>query len=89
MKAEFARALRRGDPFVWFTGSALGISLVMVFGLIAVILVNGLGFFWPRPLELLTLNDGSQWLGERTGREVIPRLDARDPSAGHRANTGP
>ena len=44
---------------IWLTGSALGVSLLMIVGLIGVILVNGLGFFWPRPLVQITLKDGS------------------------------
>ena len=37
-----------------------------------VILVNGLSFFWPKPLEQVTLKDGSVFLGEITNREAIP-----------------
>jgi phosphate transport system permease protein len=64
--------LRRGDPFVWFTGSALGTCLLLISGLIVVILMNGLGFFWPRPLVKATLADGTVVLGEQTSREAIP-----------------
>jgi phosphate transport system permease protein len=64
--------LRRGDPAIWFAGSGLGISLIMIGGMIAVILVNGLGFFWPRPLTRLMLSDGDVVLGEIVNREVIP-----------------
>jgi phosphate transport system permease protein len=65
-------SIRRGDPMVWFTGSALGVSLLMILGLILVILSNGLSFFWPQRLTLLTLADGSAFLGEQVGREPIP-----------------
>ena len=37
------KRLARGDHMIWFTGSALGICLLMIFGLLAIILVNGLG----------------------------------------------
>jgi phosphate transport system permease protein len=66
------RSLRRGEPMIWLTGSALGISILMIAGLIVVILVNGLSFFWPKPLEQVTLKDGSVLLGEVTNREAIP-----------------
>ena len=65
--------LRRGDPAIWFTGTALGICLLMIGGMLALILVNGLGFFWPRPLVRVTLHDGSTLLGEIVGREPIPK----------------
>jgi phosphate transport system permease protein len=69
---ELARSFRRGDPMIWLTGSALGACILMIGGLILVILVNGLGFFWPEPLERLRLEDGGVLLGEVVGREAIP-----------------
>ena len=65
--------LRRGDPAIWFTGTGLGISLLMIVGMVGLILVNGLGFFWPRPLVRVTLNDGTVLLGEIAAREGIPK----------------
>ena len=44
----------------------------MIGGLIAVILTNGLGFFWPRPLIQFTLKDGSTRLAEISAHEGIP-----------------
>lgn len=58
---------------MWLTGSALGMSLLMIAGLVLVILSNGLGFFWPARLLRVTLNDGSTWLGQVVAREAIPR----------------
>src|SRR5688572_19706165 len=62
----------QGEGWVWFTGSALGICLLMVGGLVALILVQGLGFFWPDPLMRVGLADGSLFLGELVQREPIP-----------------
>ena len=42
--------LRRGDPFIWLTGSALAFCLLMIGGLVVVILYNAMGVFWPRDL---------------------------------------
>ena len=63
----------RGDTWIWFTGSALGMSLLMIIALVAVILHNGLGFFWPDPLVKVTLRDGSVFLGEIVDREPVPQ----------------
>jgi phosphate transport system permease protein len=71
-RPTWLKSLRRGEPMIWFTGSALGICILMIGGLILVILVNGLSFFWPRPLEQFTLEDGSVFLGEESNREPIP-----------------
>ena len=57
---------------MWFTASALALCLLMIGGLIAVILTNGLGFFWPRPLVAVTLKDGSKRLAEVSAHEGIP-----------------
>jgi phosphate transport system permease protein len=72
-KLERAGLWRRGDPWIWLTGSALGVCLLMVLGLIALVLVQGLGFFWPKPLARVTLKDGSIWIGELAQREPIPK----------------
>ncbi len=61
-----------GESLVWFTASALALCLLMIGGLIAVILTNGLGFFWPRPLVAVTLKDGSKRLAEVSAHEGIP-----------------
>ena len=61
-----------GDPWIWLTGSALGTCLLMILGLVIVILTNGLGFFWPAPVEKLTLRDGSVFAGQVVAREPVP-----------------
>jgi phosphate transport system permease protein len=78
------RGLRRGEPAVWLTGSALGISLLMIAGLVGVILVNGLGFFWPSKLVQLTLRSGEVALGEVVTEEPIPNPGQRDHLARRR-----
>jgi phosphate transport system permease protein len=75
---------RPGEAWVWFTGSALGICLLMIVGLILVILANGLGFFWPQPLVKLSLTDGSAWLGQVVAREPIPRPGTPEHDTQHR-----
>jgi phosphate transport system permease protein len=64
--------LRRGDPAIWFAGTGLGISILMISGMIGLILWNGLGFFWPSDLEEFTLKDGTIVMGEVVTREAIP-----------------
>ena len=73
--------IRRGDPAIWFTGTGLGISLLMITGMIGLILVNGLGFFWPKPVARLSLADGTALLGEIVNREAMPRAGAQAPGA--------
>jgi phosphate transport system permease protein len=65
-----------GDAFIWLTGGALGVSLLMVIGLVALIMVNGLGFFWPKAVYEFTTDDGRTVIGQITAREIIPQPDA-------------
>jgi phosphate transport system permease protein len=68
----------RGEHLIWLTGSALGICLILILGLLVVILSNGLGIFWPSRIEQLTLKDGSQLAGEPMQRQAIPDPDRPD-----------
>jgi phosphate transport system permease protein len=74
----------QGEGWVWFTGSALGICLLMVGGLVALILVQGLGFFWPDPLVRVGLTDGSLFLGEMVQSEPIPAPGTGEHNQKHR-----
>jgi phosphate transport system permease protein len=78
------KSFQRGDHLIWFTGSALGTCLLMIGGLVVIILVNGLGFFWPSPLVRVTLKDGGVFLGEVANREPIPNPGHADHLQAHR-----
>ena len=54
---------------LWLTAGALVIALVMTIGLLVLILVRGLGTFWPAPLARFETVDGSVHLGEVTRRD--------------------
>ncbi len=54
---------QKGDPFVLGTGLALILTLGMVIFIISVILVKGLGFFWPNDLIQTDLPERT-YLGE-------------------------
>jgi len=66
------RFWRSGDPFIWLTGGAVAIAVLMVVGLVALILYYGLGFFWPSRVVRLTLDDGKAMTGQIDQREPIP-----------------
>jgi ABC-type phosphate transport system permease subunit len=55
--------LARGEPMVWLTGAALTLSLAMILSLLVVVAVGGLGVFWQRPIERVSLKDGASFLG--------------------------
>jgi phosphate transport system permease protein len=81
---SLAKSLSRGEHLIWLTGSALGICLLMILGLLAVILANGLGIFWPSRIQQLTLKDGSVVAGEPVQRQAIPNPGQPDHLKKHR-----
>ncbi len=72
MRARIKKFLDSGALFIWFCGAAVAASLLMVGGVLLLIMVNGLGFFWPHALVEMTLKDGTRVLGELKDEEVIP-----------------
>jgi phosphate transport system permease protein len=63
---------RSGDPFIWLTGGAVALALLMVGGLVVLIMAGGLGHLWPRPVLRVGLADGRIMTGQVVQRESIP-----------------
>ena len=63
---------RSGEPFIWLTGGALAMALIMVGGLLAIIVVSAAGFFWPAEVVRLSLRDGKVLTGPVADRERLP-----------------
>jgi phosphate transport system permease protein len=74
--SPWKRFWKSGDPFIWLTGGALALSILMVTGLTLLILVNGLGLFWPADVVRVTLTDGTVLMGQVAEREAIPQPGA-------------
>ncbi len=72
MPGKMKKILDSGTLFVWCCGTAVAALLLMVGGLLLLIMINGLGFFWPHALVEMTLKDGTHVLGELKEEEVIP-----------------
>lgn len=68
---------KQGEPWVWASGSALALVLVVTLTALYVVFAHGLAVFWPSPIDEITLADGSQLLGQRLEEE-------RDPLSGRR-----
>ncbi len=61
---------KQGEPLVWATGGALAITILMTATMLIVVMVNGLGVFWPHAVAEITLTDGHKLLGIPTQSEV-------------------
>jgi ABC-type phosphate transport system permease subunit len=64
----------RGEPLIWLTGGALAISIIMIVGLLALVVYQGIGTFWPQPIIEIKTLDGHVYLGQ------IARLETYQPS---------
>ncbi len=74
---------QKGDPYVLGTGLALILTLGMVVFIMAVILVKGLGFFWPGDLVELNLVENT-YLGEVWDENIERQIDETGQSIGRR-----
>jgi len=82
MRAPFKKFLASGNVFIWGCAAGVSISLLMVFGLLLLIMINGLGYFWTSNIIEITLKDGQRVMGQLAGREVIPRSVTPDRPEG-------
>ncbi|MCH8493469.1 MAG: phosphate ABC transporter permease PstA [Idiomarina sp.] len=74
---------RSGTPWIWLTGGAVTISIVMVVGLLSLIAVRGLSHFWPgnvAEVEITNFRTGevSSVMGEIVRSETITATLARE-----------
>ena len=82
MRSPFKTFLASGNVFIWGCAAGVSISLLMVFGLLLLIVINGLGYFWTANIVELTLKGGQHVMGQLAGREVIPRSVTPDRPEG-------
>ncbi len=54
----------RGEPFLWGFGGTLALGVLMVVGFLVLVIYNGATTFWPKPIKVLTLADGTRIAGE-------------------------
>jgi phosphate transport system permease protein len=70
---------RKGEPMIWLAGAGLSVALLLIFGLLALVAVRGLGFFWPHTLVQIETKDGRKVLGEILAREPMPEAKDKTP----------
>jgi phosphate ABC transporter permease subunit PstA len=81
----------QGEPFVWLTGGALALALLMTGSLIGFILWSGLESFLPLPLVQVKTTTGQEYLGEivaserfRPDADWLTKLDPAAKAAAER-----
>jgi phosphate transport system permease protein len=69
---------KTGDLFIWLTGMGLGVSLIMISGLLVLILMNGKDYFWASEIIEVTQKDGSKVFGNQITKEIVPLVNLPD-----------
>ena len=64
MKPDFTLPPAPGRPLgeanIWITSIGISVGLIMIFGLLGIILVNGMEAFWPKTIHELTLSPAAE-----------------------------
>jgi len=73
---------KSGDPWIWMTAGAVSVSLLMVFGVLGLVTVKGMVYFWPSDVvsAQYQMKDGAQThvIGEIYDDELVPLQRLRD-----------
>ncbi len=89
MRERTARWFKSGTPWIWLNAGAVSVSLLMVLGLLVLITVRGLGYFWPADVvdAQYQESDGSvvRLIGEIDSTETIPAIQLQD--SGYKLDT--
>lgn len=68
---------KSGSPWIWMNAAAVSTSLIMVFGLLFLIVVRGMGYFWPSDVQQFDYVDKSgakvTLIGEVWDEEAVQR----------------
>jgi phosphate transport system permease protein len=65
-----------GEPFRWAMGGALALGICLILGFLLLVFWNGITTFWPGPIAVVELADGSKLAGEPTRSESFePRAE--------------
>ncbi|WP_428353057.1 phosphate ABC transporter permease PstA [Methyloprofundus sp.] len=85
---------KTGAPWVWLNAAAVSLSLIMVFGLLLLIAIRGLGHFWPASVASIEYVDkgatqASTVVGEIIEKQVLkPELAAAAGYSPEQAKAG-
>ena len=83
-RSTYSSLTAHGEPWVWLTGGALALAIMMITGLLVFIAFRGASTFWPVPLELVELADGRRALGEVSEREEAEATTSTSAGRGSR-----
>ena len=82
MRERTVRWFKNGTPWIWLNAGAVSVSLLMVVGLLALITVRGLSYFWPSNVIDAQYRESNgtviRLIGEVDSTETVPAVQVRD-----------
>jgi len=77
---------KSGSPWIWLNAAAVSTCLIMVIAVLTLVLVRGMGNFWPAPITQFSYAEEDKPLrtiiGEKVDTSITPAIMAK--SAGHK-----
>lgn len=70
MNSKVNKWWTKGTPWIWLNAGAVAISIVMVIGLLLILTVRGMNYFWPRDVAQAIYNPPVS-VGEMTPTELL------------------
>jgi phosphate transport system permease protein len=77
MKSKFSNWWQSGSPWIWLNAGAVSASMIVVFGLLLLIGMRGMGHFWPADIVQIDYqgdNGVYRVIGERVTTEEVSRI---------------
>lgn len=82
MATSINQWFKNGTPWIWCIAGSISLSLFLVFGVLSLIAVRGLGYFWPTEVMeaqyTLPGQPAQRIIGEIRDSEIIPTQRLRD-----------
>ena len=75
--SKFKAWWQSGSPWIWLNAGAVSASIIVVFGLLLLIGMRGMGHFWPADIEQIEYQGASgviRVIGERINQETVSRI---------------
>lgn len=70
--SSLSNVIKSGAPWVWLTSGTISIIMIAALGLVSLITVKGLAYFWPQPiLQYQSSLDGQSKLGAVVVEETV------------------
>jgi ABC-type phosphate transport system auxiliary subunit len=60
----------RGDWLIWMSGTAIGLAVLLISGLLLLVIASGFTFFWPFQITTAERADGTRVLGVVSATQI-------------------